>query len=153
MNTLKYKVLFKNSFLVFLYALGLYLLLTLPALVFPPMYLLSASIVLTFGWIAGVLFMILFAFLVRVRTSWRMRQLLLYLLVAVCVLPAFQSVELAGRWDNIWNAGLLLLFPACAVTAGWLSIRFSRRRIHECFLLFHTSSEIDQSIRKPYSHV
>lgn len=153
MNTLKYKVLFKNSFLIFLYALGLYLLLTLPTLVFPPMYLMSAGIVLTFGWIAGALFMILFAFLVRVQTSWRMRQLLLYLLVVLCVAPAFQCLELAGSWDNVWDAGLFLLFPGCGVAAGWLSILLSRRRIHECYLLFQTSPEIDQSIPKPYSHV
>jgi len=153
MNTLKYKVLFKNSLFVFLFALALYLLITLPTLVLPEMYIISAVYALSFGWIACLLFMALFALVVRINTSWHLRQLLVYLLVAVSVLAAFECLEIAGWWHDIWHAGLYLLFPASAVVAGWLSVRLMRRRIHACFVLFTSPARFPSHHENPNHHV
>lgn len=135
MNTLKYKVLFSNSFLVFVWGLLFYLLLTLPALVYPPMYLISASYALSFGWIACLLFMAFFLALVRVKAGWHARRFLLYLLVAVSVLVAFEFLELLGVQYDIWQSGFFLLFPGTAIVAGWLAILVMRRRVQQCFVI------------------
>ena len=134
MNTLNYKVLLiKTGFLIFLRAIGIYLLLTLPTLGVPAMYLLSAGYALSFGWIAGLLFLLAFCLLQKINIAFITKQILLYVFVPVAVLVAFQMMDVLGAWDNVWASGGFLLFPAAAVVSGWISLATSGQKIKSAF--------------------
>ena len=141
MNTLNYKVLLiKTGFFVFLRALGIYLLITLPALGMPIMYMLSAGYALSFGWIAGALFLLLFYSIQKLATGIITKNVLLYTAVAIAVLVAFQMMEVLGVEDHIWQSGVFLLFPAAAVISGWISLAVYRHAINN----LSRPSETDQ---------
>ncbi|MEO5681918.1 MAG: hypothetical protein ABIQ88_04710 [Chitinophagaceae bacterium] len=135
MNTLNYKVLLvRTGLIVFIRAMGIYLLLTIPALAaLPAMYLLSAGYALSFGWIAAIFFLIAFYLLRIMKMSVRARHMLLYMAAAVAVLIAFQMMEITGAWDHIWQSGAFLLFPGAAVMAGWISLAVSGKAINRLF--------------------
>jgi hypothetical protein len=131
MYTLNYKVLLiKTSFIVFIRAIGFYLLMTLPALVaLPVMYVMSAAYAISFGCIAGFLFLFLFYLLQKTKIGIRSKQIFLCAAVAIGVLAAFQMMEITKAQDNIWQSGICLLFPAAAVVSGWISTAISWRQI------------------------
>jgi hypothetical protein len=124
MNTLNCKVLLiKTSFLVFIRALGIYLLITLPAMAAEPyLYLLSAACAISFGWIAAVLFLLLFYIVKKIKADILGKNILLYTSVAIAVVVAFQMMEVAGAQYRIWQSG------------GWISLAISRRKIKNLFV-------------------
>ena len=135
MNALNYKVLLvKLVFYLFLRAVGIYLLITLPALlVLPEMYILSALYALGFGWIAGLVFLLFFCLVQRIRIQTAAKKTLLYVAVVAGVALAFQLMEVTGVQQRIWQSGICLLFPAIAVISGWISIAVSMRAINVLF--------------------
>jgi len=142
MNTLKYKVLLvKTGLLVFIRALGIYLLMTIPAVAaLPLMYLLSAGFALSFGWIAAVLFLFLFYLLQITKMDIMVKTIFLYASVAIAVAVAFQMMEVTGAEDRIWQSGGFLLFPAAAVVSGWISLAVSRQKISSLLALNDTGN-------------
>jgi hypothetical protein len=136
MNTLNYKVLFTRTvFILFVRAIGIYLLITLPALAaLPAMYATSAVYALSFGWIAGILFLFFFYLLRKMRMGWVTGTGFLYAAVAIAVLVAFQMMEIMGVQDHIWQSGAFLMFPAAAVISGWISLAVSRHKIKIFFV-------------------
>ena len=132
MNTLNYKaLLIKTSFLVFVRAIGIYLLITLPTLVFPPMYIMSAGFALSFGWIAGLFFALFFYLLQKLNMSMQQKQVLLYVAITISVLLAFEGIEIMHAWDDIWTSGPFLLFPLVAIVSGFISVSVSRNSISD----------------------
>ncbi len=135
MYTLNYKVLLiKTSFLVFIRAIGIYLLITIPALAAQPViYELSAGYVLSFGWIAAILFLFLFFIIQKIKIDILVKNLLLYTSIAIAVIIAFQMMEVTGAQHRIWQSGAFLLFPAVAIISGWISAAISRGKINHLF--------------------
>ena len=134
MNTLNYKVLFvRTGLLVFIRAIGIYLLMTIPALGVPAMYLISGSYVISFGWIAAAIFLLVLLFLQRIQTAGPVKTVLLYAAVPAAVAVAFQMMEVLGVERDIWQSGLFLIFPGAAVVSGWLSLVVSKRSIKKLF--------------------
>jgi len=134
MNTLNYKALFvRTGLLVFIRAIGIYLLMTIPALGVPVMYLISGSYVISFGWIAAAIFLLVLLFLQRIQTAGPVKTVLLYAAVPAAVAVAFQMMEVLGVEHNIWQSGLFLIFPGAAVVSGWLSLVISKRSIKKLF--------------------
>ena len=135
MSTLNYKaLLIKTNLLVFIRAIGIYLLITLPAMAAEPyMYLVSAAYALGFGWIAAALFLLLFYIVKKIKTDILVKNILLYTSVAIAVVVAFQMMEVTGAQYRIWQSGVFLLFPAIAVISGWISLAISRRKIKNLF--------------------
>jgi hypothetical protein len=135
MNTLNFKVLLsKYGFIIFLRAIGIYLLLSFPAMVaFPPMYLVSAAYALSVGWIAAFVFWLTLYTLQFLGLSPEAKLIVLYIVVAAGVTLAFQALEVAGAQEQIWQSGPFLLFPAVAILSGWISLFMSRRKIQKLF--------------------
>jgi hypothetical protein len=135
MNTLNYKVLLiKTNLLVFTRAIGIYLLITLPAMAAEPyLYLLSAAYAISFGWIAAALFLLLFYIVKKIKADILVKNILLYTSVAIAVVVAFQMMEVTGAQYRIWQSGAFLLFPAFAIISGWISLAVSRHTIKSLF--------------------
>lgn len=131
MNTLNYKVLLtKTAIVIFFRAIGIYLLLTFPAMMaLPMMYIISAGYALSFGWIAAALFLLLLFLLQKLKCRIPLKRAFVYSAVLIAVAIAFQAMELAGAQQHVWQSGGFLLFPAAAVIAGWISVFFSKRAI------------------------
>jgi|GEM_PF-938753 len=136
MNTLNYKVLLiKTGLIVFVRAVGIYLLMTIPALVANMyLYLVSASYAISFGWIAAAIFLLLFWMLYKMKAGIRTKKIILYASVAMAVLVAFQMMQLLGAEDHIWQSGIFLLFPLVAIVSGWLSLAVSKRAVKNLFV-------------------
>ena len=134
MDTLNYKALFvKTGLLIFIRAVGIYLLMTIPALGVPIMYLISGSYVISFGWIAAAVFLLALLFLQRIQTTGPLKTVILYAAVPAAVTVAFQMMEVLGVERDIWQSGLFLVFPGAAVVSGWLSLVVSKHAIKKLF--------------------
>ena len=133
MNTLNYKaLLIKHGLLIFIRAVGIYLLLTFPALLaFPPMYLISAGYAASFGWIAAALFLLLLYLLKAMTLDVLVKKIILFASIAAAGALAFQAMELTGSQEHIWQSGAFLFFPGAAVLAGWISLLTSRHKIDD----------------------
>ena len=139
MTTLNYKVLLiKTTFAVFVRALVIYLLISIPAVAEPVMYLTSAILAVSFGWIAAIVFLLLFYSIQKLNTGLTVKNTLLYTSVTLAVLIAFQMMEVTGVEERIWQSGLFLLFPAVAIIAGWISLAISKQKINQLFILIES---------------
>jgi hypothetical protein len=135
MNTLKFKALFsKVIFILFIRAVGIYLLMTLPALGVPLVYIISAMYAVSFGWIAGIIFLLFIYLLQKIKAGILIKKFFLYAAVPIAVLVAFQMMEVTGVQRHIWNSGFYLLFPAIAIIAGWISTVLSWRKVYSLFI-------------------
>lgn len=117
----------KTPFIIFIAAVGLYAALTLPALVWPPLYLMSLFYVVCYGWFAWAVFTICSLLTERIRLYY-LRMGLLTLAVPLSVAFAFQMIEAFNGWDDVWHSGEFLLFPLAATIAGWLSLAIYAER-------------------------
>jgi len=130
MNTLNYKALFiRTAFVVFIRAIGIYLLITLPVLGIPIVYLTSAVYAASFGWIAGAVFMLVMYVLQGLKATIPVKMILLYTSVAAAVAAAYEMMEVLGAEQDIWQTSGVLIFPAAAVAAGWISLAVSKKTI------------------------
>lgn len=130
MNTLNYKALFiRSGFIVFIRAIGIYLLVTLPVLGVPFVYLISAVYAASFGWIAGVIFILTMLVLPRLKTGVSVKMMLLYALVVIAVAGAYEMMEVLGTEQDIWQLSGVLAFPVAAIAAGWISLAISKKTI------------------------
>ena len=117
--------------IIFLRAILVYLLATIPAMAAEPiMYFMSAGFALSFGWIAAVLFFFFFYLLQKLPAGLPIKTVLLYLSVAISVVIAFQAMELTGVEQHIWESGAFLLFPAVAIVSGWISLIIGKQKIN-----------------------
>jgi hypothetical protein len=116
-------------FKIYIRAVGLYALITLPALIVPVIYLLSIMYVLLYGWFAWGLYTIIYLIVTKSNIAYESKIFLLGMGVIPSVLFAFQMLEVLNVEDNIWNSGGFLLFPVAAIVAGWISLSFSKKEV------------------------
>ena len=116
------KFVMKISFIIYLRALGLYSLITLPALVLPVIYMISLFYVFVYGWFAWAMFSIIYLLIVRGSIKFEVQMSILSLGVIVSVLFAFQMLEVFGAEEKIWHSGPFLLLPLAAMISGWSSL-------------------------------
>lgn len=137
----------KIPFIIYLRAIGLYALITFPALMIPVIYLISLFYVLIYGWFAWALFTIIYLLVVQRSISFGVQLAVLFAGVAVSVLFAFQMLEVFNIEDRIWHSGPFLLLPAGAVIAGWISLFQSRTKIRDMFTepVFEFMTEKDRT--------
>jgi hypothetical protein len=123
----------KTSTTIFFRAIGVYLLLTLPALLEPIFYIYSALFMLMYCWFAGIIFCVVFYILQATQVKYNIANIVLIITIPISVAIALQLMEVFGTWDNVWQAGTLLLFPFAAAVAGWISKYQSRQDIKVIF--------------------
>ena len=121
----------ETPFIIYIRAVGIYALLTLPAVILPIMYFISMVYVLFYGWFAWAVFMIIYVITIFCNPSYLVKIIILTIGVVVAVLFAFQMLEVLGVEQNIWHSGEFLLFPLAAVIAGWISLSLSKERVKQ----------------------
>lgn len=131
----------KNTLVIFIRAVGIYLALTLPAMAIPSMYLLSALYACLYGWIAWLLFTLVYIGLKQCTFSARRVLSVLAFAIFLGVLLAFQLMEVFNTQSNIWQSGIFLLFPSAAVVAGWISLYISREDVKLDFMVTDYTNE------------
>ena len=112
----------KNAIIIYLRAMVLYALFTLPAALIPIIYFMSLYCVLRFGWFACALFIVLYLAINKLRIEEGTKRLLLQGAVILSVLFSFEMLDLFEPDLGGWEAGLFLLFPFVACVAGWVSV-------------------------------
>jgi len=124
----------KTSFIIYCRAVGLYALLTLPALLLPPMYLMSLLYVLLFGWFAWFVFTLLYIAISNLVFDFVFKLLALFIAVVIAVAFAYYMLGTIIIKDDIWHTGFII-FPFAAVIAGWSSVCVSGEKIRaSCYL-------------------
>jgi len=118
-----------TPFTIYIRAVGIYALLTLPALFMPIMYIISIMYVLFYGWFAWAVFTMIYLVTVFCNPSYHVKMGILIMAVVVAVLFAFQMLQVLKVEEDIWHSGLFLLFPVAAIFSGWISLNISRERI------------------------
>lgn len=113
---------------IYIRAYFIYAVITLPALVFPLMYLLSLGYAFIFGWFAWLLFSLIHLVTGTFSPAHQYRLLILSIAVPVAVAFAFQMIEMFDAYDNVWQSGVFLLFPLAATIAGWVSLGISEKQ-------------------------
>jgi hypothetical protein len=123
----------KLPFLIYLFALGFYVLLTAPALAMPVIYITSMFFAVAAGFIAVAIFALVFFILHISRAPYTIAVAVLAFAVVLSVAAAFAM--LFGNGSDVWFIGgnMFILFPVAAVVAGWLSICVNSRKIKNHF--------------------
>ncbi len=115
-------------FFTFLQAVGIYALITLPALIAPIMYALSLFYVFVYGWFAWALFTGVYLLARRIRNH-EPRMAILMASVVPSVAFAFHMLGHFNPDLDAWNSGGFLVFPACGCLAGWISVHLQSKVI------------------------
>ena len=118
-----------TPFTIYIRAVGIYALLTLPSLILPIMYVISMMYVLIYGWFAWALFTMIYILTVFCNPSLLVKMLVLTVGVVVAVLFAFQMLEVLRVEQDIWHSGEFLLFPLAAILSGWISLNKSKEAV------------------------
>jgi hypothetical protein len=125
----------KIPFIIYVQALGIYLLLTLPTITVPVIYLISAWYAFTCGFAAMVVFVVAFFIINRTRPGVPIVNGVLAITVLPAVAIAYKLllvVMIPNR--SFWAMDENTLFPMVAVIAGWAAIAFNIKRISQHFL-------------------
>jgi hypothetical protein len=110
-----------TPFIIYVRAVGIYCLLTIPALALPFMYLISITYVLIYGWFAWAVFTIIYFIIVFCNPKFIAKMSILFIGVVAAVTLSFQMIEVLKAEDNV--------FPLAAVVSGWISLYVSREKI------------------------
>jgi len=118
-----------TPFIIYARAVGIYCLLTLPAITLPIMYLVSVTDVLIYGWFAWALFTIIYFITVFCNPNFLSKMSILFVGVVIAVAMSFQMLEILKAEYTVWHSGAFLLFPLAAIVSGWISLYTSRVKI------------------------
>jgi hypothetical protein len=119
----------KTPFIIYIKAVGIYALLTIPALGMPVIYVISMIYVLLYGWFAWAVFTTIYLATVFCNPGFKSKMVILSIGVVAAVAFAFQMLEVLAVEKNIWNSGAFLLFPLAAVISGWISLSASTQKV------------------------
>ena len=117
----------KTVLVIYFRALIIYLVFSLPAMLIPIVYIISAFYAFLFGWFALAVFAIMYLFLMRMHYAWRAIVLLITITMAIGF--AFHMIGVLGAYNDVWNSGALLLFPCVALIAAWTSFFLSWKQV------------------------
>ena len=124
----------KTAFVIYCRAVGMYALLTLPAMLIPPLYFMSLMYVLLYGWFAWFVFTLLYLLLNNLPLDFVPKLFALFTAVVLSVACAYHMMGVFGVEDGVWHSGFII-FPFAAVIAGWISVCVSREKIwSSCYL-------------------
>ncbi|HEV7780963.1 MAG TPA: hypothetical protein VGO58_06835 [Chitinophagaceae bacterium] len=111
----------KTAFTIYVRAIGIYCLVTLPIIMLPIMYFNSLFYVAIYGWFAWGLFTTIYLLTDYFRLNFPSRMLVLVIGTVLSVAFAYQVMEILHVEDDVWHSEFIW-FPAGAVIAGWVSL-------------------------------
>ena len=124
----------KTSFIIYCRAIGLYALLTLPAMYLPVMYFISIMYVVMYGWFAWFVFTLLYLPVSRLVYDFGMKLASLFVSVLIAVGFAYHMIGVLKVEEDVWHSEFII-FPFVAVIAGWISVCISGDRIRSASAL------------------
>lgn len=123
-----------TPFIIYCRAVGLYALLTLPAMVIPEMYFFSLIYVLLYGWFAWFAFTLLYVIIDNLPLDFVPKLLSLFVSVVIAVAFAYQMLGLIQGMRDVWHTGFII-FPFAGVITGWISVCISKEKIRSsCYV-------------------
>ncbi len=124
----------KIPFIIYAQAYGIYLLLTIPALAEPGIYIISAMYAFTAGLAAMAIFTLLFLLLHFIKPHYTTVITVLFVGVLLAVGTGFKLLlldSMPGR--SFWKMDGDTLFPIAAVLAGCIAVYINIPRIRDHF--------------------
>lgn len=121
----------KTTILTFGFALVAYAVITIPTIVIPRMYAYSLAIATGFGLAAWLVYSLIFLLVKALNIRLELKWLILIISIPICVAISYTLIEVFDVWKDVWNAGLLMLFPLTAIVSGWISLYKTRTEIDE----------------------
>lgn len=115
--------------IIFIRAIGIYALLTIPVLFAPVIYIISMYYVIVFGWIAFALFLPAYYLILHFIKPVGVAMPILSLVIIISVALAFHVLGLCYPHLEAWNSEGFLLFPAAGALAGIISLFISKNKI------------------------
>jgi hypothetical protein len=129
----------KTAFVIYCRAVGLYALLTLPAIIVPTLYFMSLTYVLIYGWFAWFVFTLLYLLMNNLPFDFVPKLFALFIAVGISVACAYHLIGVLGIEEDVWHSGYII-FPFAAVIAGWISVCVSKETIrNSCYLQEETN--------------
>ena len=129
----------KTPFIIYCRAVGLYALLTLPAMVIPVMYIIPLYYVLMCGWFAWFVFTIFYLIIDNLLFDFVLKILALFTAIVIAVAFAYHMIGILIIHDDVWHSGFII-FPFAAVIAGWISVCIAKEKIRSsCYLQEQTN--------------
>ena len=124
----------KPPFIIYVQAFAVYLLLTLPTLTEPVIYIYSALYAFMAGLVASPFFIVVFLILGKGRTRANM---VIYILIATIVLAvaaAYKILLLVFMPERSFSTlDTDAIFPMLAIIAGWIGLAINYRKIKSHF--------------------
>ena len=118
----------KTAFKIYIKAVGIYALLTLPLIVTFFIYFISIFYVAIYGWFAWGLFSMIYMLTDQLRLNYPTKMLVLTIGTIVSVGFAYQLLEWLHVEDDVWQSEFILL-PVAAIIAGWISLFIERKNV------------------------
>lgn len=113
----------KIPFIIYAQAYGIYLLLTILALVFAPMYFMSAAYTFKYGFAALAVFAVQFLILHLVKPGYKTVIITLLTSVLLAVSAGYKLLLVYDMPETgFWNINAFTLFPVAAVIAGFIAV-------------------------------
>lgn len=119
----------KITFKTFSLAILAYAVITVPIIVIPFMYFYSLALAVGFGIAAWLIYSLVFFLVKQLNIIAETKWFLLIIAVPIGVAVGYTLIEVFGVWNNVWNAGWLMLFPFAATVAGWIGLYKTRHEI------------------------
>lgn len=111
----------------------IYLMITLPSMLFPPMYMLSALYALVFGFASCLVFTMAYFAIKTARFNFQSKFILLVITIPIAVAVGHTLIGVFNVEDNVWDLNLFLCFPSVAIVSGWISLHVNKRSVREEF--------------------
>jgi hypothetical protein len=123
----------KTIFLTFTTSIVTYAIITLPTIVIPIMYGYSMLLAIAFGFMAWLVYLIIFMATKSLSIISEIKWLTLIVAIPICVAIGYHLIEVFNIWKNVWNADYLMLFPLAAVISGWIGLYKTKNEIETIF--------------------
>lgn len=124
----------KTPLIIYVRALGLYLAFSLPAMVVPYIYTLSAVYAASCSFVALFIFCTIFYLLRAARVTAVVSKVILITIIPLAVGAAYKILIRVIMPDrNFWEMDEFTLFPMAAILSGWVSLYISTPKIKEYF--------------------
>ncbi len=120
----------KIPFIIYAQALGIYMVLSLPALFEPAIYLISATYAFCTGFVAMIAFAAVFLVLHLIKASAGIATAVLFLSIVIAVMMAYAvllRIEMPRR--SFWYVDEFTFFPVAAIVSGWVATGINYRKI------------------------
>lgn len=117
---------------IYLIAFIWYAIITLPTLIGPIVYIYSLFLAFIYGFIALLIFSIVYACVYKIRSP-QIAWTLLIVSIPTSVIISFIILCYSTDYSKPTEAGWLLCFPLVAIISGWISLGLNKKTINHHF--------------------